>query len=175
MKSVHGGDMIALKTLVFTVVAPGVLIVLIPFLLAYSNVARFPVEADSLRYLGWLLVSLGAAIYFWCAFDFTFLGEGTPAPNAPPKNLVIRGLYKFVRNPMYTGALLILLGESVLFGSVLVLGYAVLRMVLWHRFVVVYEEPRLHARFGASYERYRRSVPRWLPRLNRGQRMIADG
>ena len=167
--------MIAFKTLVFTVVAPGLLLVLIPFLLASSNVGRVSVETDSVRYLGWTLVLAGAATYFWCAFDFTFLGKGTPAPNAPPKNLVSQGLYRFVRNPMYTGALFILLGETLLFGSFLVLGYTVMRLLIWHRFVVLYEEPKLRARFGESYERYCRSVPRWLPRLNRGQSMIAGG
>jgi protein-S-isoprenylcysteine O-methyltransferase Ste14 len=164
--------MIALKTAVFTVIAPGILIVLIPILLGSWHVGRISVERYSVGYLGWIPVFVGASMYVWSAFNFTFLGKGTPAPIAPPKKLVIRGLYRFVRNPMYTGALFILLGETVLFASVLVLGYAILRLLIWHRFVVLYEEPRLLARFGASYERYCSLVPRWLPRLNRG--MIAD-
>jgi protein-S-isoprenylcysteine O-methyltransferase Ste14 len=160
--------MIALKTLAFTVIAPGTLIVLIPYLLALINVGRFTVEGYAVGYLGWAMVAVGVLIYLWCAFNFTFLGRGTPAPIAPPKTLVIRGLYRYMRNPMYVGALLILLGESLLFGSLLVLGYTALRVFLWHRLVVFYEEPRLRARFGESYDRYCRSVPRWLPRLSAG-------
>jgi protein-S-isoprenylcysteine O-methyltransferase Ste14 len=160
--------MIAFKTIAFTVIAPGTLIVLIPYLLSFLNVGRISVENHSVLYLGWILVLVGAAMYFWCAFDFTFLGRGTPAPMAPPKKLVIRGLYRFVRNPMYLGAFLIIVGETLLFGSLLILGYALLRVILWHRFVVFYEEPRLRTRFGESYERYCNSVPRWFPRFSGG-------
>jgi len=160
--------MVALKTLLFTVIAPGILLVLIPFLLAWPNIGKFSIESPLVSQLGWVLVSLGSSIYFWCAFNFTFFGKGTPAPIAPPKTLVIRGLYRFVRNPMYVGAAFILFGETLLFSSFLVFGYAVLRMLVWHRFVVSYEEPRLRARFGESYERYCQSVPRWLPRVSRG-------
>jgi protein-S-isoprenylcysteine O-methyltransferase Ste14 len=160
--------MIALKTIAFTVIAPGTLIVLIPYLLSLLNLGRISVESYSPGFLGWTLVLVGAAMYFWSAFNFTFLGKGTPAPIAPPKTLVIRGLYRFVRNPMYIGAIFILLGETLLFGSILVLAYAALRVLLWHRFVVSYEEPRLRTRFGEAYERYCSSVPRWLPRFSGG-------
>lgn len=87
----------------------------------------------------------------------------TPAPIDPPKVLVARGLYRVVRNPMYVGVVLILLGESVLFASATLLGYALLAWVVVHLFVVFYEEPTLRQKFGTSYENYRKTVPRSIP------------
>jgi protein-S-isoprenylcysteine O-methyltransferase Ste14 len=112
-----------------------------------------------------LLIASGAAFYLWCAWEFAAAGLGTPAPIDPPKVLVARGLYRVVRNPMYVGVLLVLLGESLVFGSWALLRYAVLVWLCFHLFVVLYEEPALRRKFGASYEGYRKRVWRWTPRL----------
>jgi len=107
---------------------------------------------------------VGATILIWCIADFARLGRGTLAPVDPPKALVIRGLYRYVRNPMYVGVVLVLLGESALFRSASLLLYTAVFFLIANLFVIVYEEPNLRARFGESYEHYRRSVARWIPR-----------
>lgn len=110
-------------------------------------------------------IALGAAVYLRCAWDFAVGGQGTPAPIDAPRRLVIRGLYRLVRNPMYLGVLTVLLCEAALFRSLTLLAYAGCFAVAFHLFVLCYEEPTLRAKFGEEYEAYRRAVPRWLPRL----------
>jgi protein-S-isoprenylcysteine O-methyltransferase Ste14 len=107
---------------------------------------------------------LGAAIYFWCAWDFTFAGKGTPAPIYPPKELVATGLYRYVRNPMYAGILTLLLGEALFFASWRLLEYAGFVFLAFHLFVTLYEEPALRQKFGDSYKRYCATVSRWIPK-----------
>lgn len=97
---------------------------------------------------------LGASIYFWCAWDFTFAGRGTPAPIDPPKKLVVRGLYRYVRNPMYVGVFSILLGEALFFESQRLLVYAAVVFFFFYLFVILYEEPILRQKFGESYQKY---------------------
>ena len=113
-------------------------------------------------------IVFGACVYFWCAWDFATHGRGSPAPVAPPKQLVARGLYRHVRNPMYVGVAAILLGEALLFASLALLWYAVAIVFGFNLFVLLYEEPTLRRKFGDAYERYCRAVPRWIPRLRAG-------
>jgi protein-S-isoprenylcysteine O-methyltransferase Ste14 len=152
-----------LKNLVFTVFVPGTVAGFVPFrivsrdpgLLAWSTtrvVIATPVAV------------LGLSIYFWCLWDFAVTGRGTPAPIDPPKHLVVRGLYRYLRNPMYVGVLLVVAAWALLFGSTAVAWYGVAVALLFHLFVVLVEEPLLRRRFGAAYESYRRAVPRWVPR-----------
>lgn len=96
---------------------------------------------------------------------FALKGFGTPAPIAPPERLVVSGLYRFVRNPMYVGVLAAILGQALLLGSVTLLEYAGVVWLGFTAMVVVYEEPTLRRTFGASYERYCANVRRWWPRL----------
>jgi len=155
--------MVLLKTIVFTVLVPGTVSVLVPYwILSSESTApltriRFP------GYFGVLPIVLGTSIYIWCAWDFTFAGHGTPAPIDPPKQLVVRGLYNYIRNPMYVGVFLVILGEALLFQSGALLVYALGAMLLANLFIIFYEEPTLQRKFGESYERYRESVPRWIP------------
>ena len=114
-----------------------------------------------------LCVLLGAMGYLWCGLDFAFAGRGTPAPIDPPKDLVARGLYRFVRNPMYISVLLVLLGESLVLQSADLLRYAGVAGVGFFLFVLLYEEPALRSKFGPSYQRYCEEVPRWIPRMPR--------
>jgi protein-S-isoprenylcysteine O-methyltransferase Ste14 len=156
----------ALGTIIFSILVPGTSTVLIPYLLIASNFELFPIETGPLRFLGLIPILVGITVYLWCAWGFTFLGKGTPAPIAPPKNLVIKGLYRHVRNPMYVGVLLIQFGEALLFESTTLFLYAVLTFVIFHTAIVCYEEPTLRHKFTDSYERYCNSVPRWIPRRN---------
>jgi protein-S-isoprenylcysteine O-methyltransferase Ste14 len=107
------------------------------------------------------LFMAGVAVLLRCVWDFFSAGRGTLAPFDPPRFLVVRGLYRFTRNPMYNGVLAALAGEAWLFRSVALLEYAALMFILFHLVVVVYEEPALGSQFGASYRAYRRAVPRW--------------
>ncbi len=101
----------------------------------------------------------------WYVSTFAFVGRGTPAPFAPPRRLVTRGPYRFVRNPMYIGVRLILVGAAIFYKSLPLLGYAVLFFLATHLFVVWYEEPTLRRTFGHEYEVYSRRVRRWWPRV----------
>ena len=148
-----------IKTLMFTVLVPGTITVVIPYRLLGSG----PKSVSSFGLIGASVIALGLAAYLWCAWDFATAGGGTPAPFEPPNILVLRGLYRIVRNPMYAGVLLILLGESITFASLPILQYGVIVWLFFHLFVVFYEEPTLRQKFGASYGEYCKTVPRWIP------------
>jgi len=155
----------ALKTLIFTVIVPGTVAILVPYRILSSPGASGTLAIVGFRYFGLLVIPVGALIYFWCAWDFTFAGKGTPAPIDPPKELVVRGLYKYVRNPMYVGVLSLIAGQAIWFESIQLLAYAAFAFLLMHAFVMLYEEQALKRKFGESYARYHDSVPRWIPGL----------
>jgi protein-S-isoprenylcysteine O-methyltransferase Ste14 len=148
------------KTLIFTIVVPGTVGVYIPARLRGAS----PRASSALAMAGIAPVALGVAIYLWCAWDFATFGRGTPLPLDAPKQLVARGLYRFVRNPMYVGVLLTILGQALWFYSIATLWYALEVALLFHLFVIFYEEPALRRKFGESYTRYAKAVPRWLPK-----------
>lgn len=106
----------------------------------------------------------GAAIALWCVYVFALVGRGTPAPFVPPRELVIQGPYRIVRNPMYIGAGLALAGVALFYGSLRFLAYTTLLFLAAHLFVVWYEEPTLRRTFGEGYAAYCRRVRRWWPR-----------
>ena len=147
------------KTAIFTILVPGTVAVVVPG--AIGTDASTPTLYSS---IGFLPMALGAAIYLWCVWDFATAGQGTPAPIDAPKRLVLRGLYRYVRNPMYVGVLLILTGESITFRSTRILTYALVVCIFFNMFVILYEESALKRKFGASYEEYLKTVPRWIPR-----------
>ncbi len=153
-----------LKTVIFTIVVPAFVTVGVPYLLLGP---RTYFELGGFRLTGVFPIVLGAACYLRCAWDFAFVGRGTPAPIDPPKVLVVKGLYRFVRNPMYIAVGLVLGGEAIFFESYRLLIYALLAWLACHLFVVSYEEPTLKKNFGAAYEAYRQAVPRWVPRVTR--------
>lgn len=137
---------------------------LIPYWIILSNDARTSSDHPVLRYFGLLPIAIGAAGLLWCIWEFFSEGRGTLAPVDPPRLLVVRGLYRYVRNPMYVAVVMILLGEAILFMSARVLVEAVVFMISAYLFVVFYEEPILRMQFGESYERYLHQVGRWIPR-----------
>ena len=154
-----------IKTLIFTILVPGTVTILIPRWLLASAAGGERYNIGVFRYLGLVPVVVGASIYLWCAWDFMFAGKGTPAPIDPPKELVARGLYRYVRNPMYVGVASVLIGEALLFQSLTLLEYAGAVLLMFHLFVVLYEEPALTRKFGDSYLRFCEKVPRWIPRI----------
>jgi len=117
--------------------------------------------------VGLVLVGFGLFFLLWCVKDFFRSGKGTLAPWDPPRHLVIVGLYRFVRNPMYLAVLTLLLGWSIAAGSGLLLGYAVLLGIGFHLRVLLFEEPFLRRRFGEEWTSYSETVRRWLPRVSK--------
>jgi protein-S-isoprenylcysteine O-methyltransferase Ste14 len=156
-------DMLWLRTLLFTLLVPGTVLGLIPLAFVVSGWGpRFSLGAAHL--LGLILCLPGAGIIVWCFIDFVRRGRGTPAPYDPPRRLVVKGLYRHVRNPQYIGVVLVALGEALFFGSLILLGYAILLAIGYHVFVRFYEEPTLKRTFGEDYVHYTEAVPRWLPK-----------
>jgi protein-S-isoprenylcysteine O-methyltransferase Ste14 len=154
--------MLWLRTLLFTLLVPGTVLGLVPLALVTSGLGpRF--DRGAAHLFGFALILPGVAIIGWCFINFVRRGHGTPAPYDPPRRLVIVGLYRYVRNPQYVGVILVALGEAVLFGSALLLGYAVFLALGYHGFVRWYEEPTLRRTFGEEYLRYCAAVSRWWP------------
>ena len=152
------------KNLLFTVLVPGTVAVYVPLLTVGS---RSP-ASGTLFVIGLALLVVGAAIYAWCVWDFATFGRGTPAPIDAPKKLVVRGLYRYTRNPMYVGVLTVILGWAALFGTLRLLLYAAVVGTCFHLVILLYEERHLRAEFGGQYEAYCEQVSRWLPRPPRG-------
>ena len=151
------------------VVLPGTALVYVPgallWLTADLQGGWAPVGAADPRF--WIGVALavpGLVLAVWTVRLFITIGEGTPAPWAPPRNLVVRGPYRHVRNPMLSAVNLMLVAEALLFGSWYVAGWMAAFVVLNTAYFVRIEEPALEQRFGESYRLYRANVPRWFPR-----------
>ncbi len=123
------------------------------------------IETGLFAYLAFLLWVIGGTILLWSFWNFLVQGRGTPAPVDPPKELVATGFYRYVRNPMYVGILVILIGHFLWFGFWFLLAYTALAFLATHLFVTLYEEPTLKRKFSDSYENYLKNVPRWIPRF----------
>jgi protein-S-isoprenylcysteine O-methyltransferase Ste14 len=152
----------AAGTLLFLAVAPGVVAGLVPWLFTEWRSACSPTW---LRFLGWALVVSGAAVLIEAFSRFVIEGIGTPAPVAPTEKLVVGGLYRYVRNPMYLAVGAVILGQAAVLGRGVLVVYAVVFGVIVWSFVHWHEEPTLRQRFGADYDAYMRAVPGWWPRL----------
>jgi len=144
-----------------------VLIYLPASLMSWSGIAR-PAAMGVQQVAGLVVGSAGAAVALWCIFTFALVGKGTPAPFDPPRRLVVRGPYRFVRNPMYIGAGLALAGAALFYESWPLLGYTGIFLLATHLFVVICEEPALQRTFGQEYEAYCRRVRRWRPSTQTG-------
>ena len=163
--------MMLLRHLASILLLPFLVVVVMPrwLLSSWARVdSRWPagsaLEAGG-RGLGSLLVVAGLALFAWCVVLFARVGRGTLAPWDPTRRLVAVGPYRHVRNPMITGVATVLAGEALLFGSRLLALWLGAFALINHLYFVASEEPGLARRFGASYEEYRRAVPRWIPRL----------
>ena len=152
----------AIGSAVFFVLAPGVVAGAIPWWLTGWEV-RWSWPAP-VRVAGAALVAAGVVVLVQAFGRFVREGLGTPAPVAPTETLVVGGLYRYVRNPMYLAVLATIVGQGLLLGQAVLFGYAVVVWVAFASFVRLYEEPHLSQRFGASYQVYRAAVPAWVPR-----------
>jgi protein-S-isoprenylcysteine O-methyltransferase Ste14 len=155
----------AAGSLAFLLVAPGVVAGLVPWL-----ITRWEVDEElawlPLQVLGGLLIAAGVAVLLHAFARFVVEGLGTPAPVAPTEKLVVGGLYRHVRNPMYVAVASTIVGQALVLGRPVLLAYAALFMATVAAFVHLYEEPTLTRQFGDDYTRYRRAVPAWRPRLS---------
>ena len=154
---------VLIRTLTYASLFIGVVLIYLPArLLAWSGIVR-PAGTSWVQILGAVICTLGACIALACVFAFAFIGKGTPAPFDPPRRLVIRGPYRFVRNPMYIGAALALAGAALYFQSVALFAFVAGFLLVTHLFVVIYEEPTLRRTFGQEYDAYCHRIHRWLP------------
>jgi protein-S-isoprenylcysteine O-methyltransferase Ste14 len=158
----------ALGTVVFFVAAPGATAGLVPWLL--TGWEGSPAGWDTVDLLGVLVGLVGLAMVVACFVRFVREGRGTPAPTAPTEELVVGGLYRYLRNPMYVGVGLAIAGQCLAFRSLSLVVWLALFTVAVTVFVVAYEQPTLRARYGAAYDAYCRRVPAVVPRLRRPSR-----
>jgi len=155
-------------SVVFLVIAPGVVAGLVPWwLTGWHTGSSYPVPV---RAAGAIVITVGAAVLVGAFAQFAVDGLGTPAPVAPTERLVVRGLYRYVRNPMYLAVLAVITGQALLLGRPVLLAYAAAVAATFAAFVHWYEQPTLARRYGAQYETYRRAVPGWWPRLRPAHR-----
>ena len=153
----------AAGSVVFLVIAPGVVAGLVPWwLTGWQPGAGWPVPV---RITGTVLIAAGAVALLAAFAQFAVQGRGTPAPPAPTEQLVVRGLYRYVRNPMYLAVLAVITGQALLLSRPVLLGYAAAVAAAFITFVYGYEQPTLARRYGAQYQAYRKAVPGWWPRL----------
>ena len=155
----------AVGSAVFLVVGPGIVVGLIPWLLTGWQVREPAPYWAPLRVLGVILLVAGLIVLVQAFVRFVVEGFGTPVPVAAPDRLVVGGLYRYVRNPMYVAILAAIVGQALLLGRLGLLLYTAAVWTISAAFVRWYEEPTLTGRFGAEYEAYRRAVPAWWPRL----------
>jgi protein-S-isoprenylcysteine O-methyltransferase Ste14 len=151
---------LTVRNLLFTIVVPGLGGAWVPWwILTRHGRTATPAAWEAAG-----VIAAGTALYVWCVWNFAAVGRGTPGPWDAPSRVVAAGPYRWVRNPIYIAALLIVLGEAWLFMSLPLLAYAGIMAVFFHLFVTGYEERALCRRFGNTYAEYRRMVPRWIPR-----------
>jgi len=154
-----------LGSAVFLVIAPGSLAGLVPWWITRGQLYEPFSGYGPIRVLGALCIAAGLPVLLDSFARFALQGLGTPAPVAPPRRLVVRGFFRYVRNPMYVAVTSLIVGQGLLFGSWRLFVAAAVFWLCCHLFVLVYEEPTLRRSFGREYEAYCASVGRWLPRL----------
>ena len=155
----------AASSALFFVLAPGVVAGLIPWWLSGWRVRDPLAYSAPLRIVGVILIAAGVAALTSAFVRFVVEGSGTPAPVAPTQRLVVGGLYRYVRNPMYLAIASVIVGQAFVLGQPILLAYAAALLLVQAAFVRWYEEPTLRRRYGEQYDAYRRAVPGWWPRL----------
>lgn len=151
------------RNLLFTILQPGIVAGLIPYWILDENVrAPFMQSLKFYHYLSIIAFGIGFIILLTCIMSFAVQGRGTLSPADPTKKLVISGLYKFSRNPMYVGVTLMLIGESIFFQSNTLSIYTLCIFSAFNIFIIFFEEPRLARDFGYEYSKYREKVRRWV-------------
>ena len=155
---------LALRSLLWTILLPGVFAGYMPWRFFGLGRVQFDLTSPT-QLLGLVCIGLGVALLAACIFEFARSGRGTLSPVDPPRYLVVRGLYRYVRNPMYLSVTVIILGEALVTHSVALTGYWAVWFGCANLFVIVYEEPALRQRFGESYDEYTQRIGRWIPRF----------
>lgn len=151
------------RAIISFLILPGV----IGFLIPVSFVCFTGI--DDLQWAGVPVVLLGVVLLLWCVRDFYVSGKGTLAPWDPPRKMVMVGLYRYIRNPMYASVLILVLGWGILFQSVVLWVYTGILFLSFHIRILIYEEPWLHETFGEEWQSYRRRVPRWIPFISKSR------
>jgi protein-S-isoprenylcysteine O-methyltransferase Ste14 len=155
----------AVGSAIFLVIAPGFVAGFVPWWISGWRLETPFFGMPLFRYAGGLLIALGIIGLLDSFVRFAVQGVGTPAPVFPTRHLVVTGLYRHVRNPMYVAVVSTILGQGLILGNVTLLEYGGLVWLLFHLFVLVYEEPTLMANFGSEYKLFCDEVPRWIPRF----------
>jgi protein-S-isoprenylcysteine O-methyltransferase Ste14 len=153
-----------LGSVLFLVLAPGTVAGLVPWWISRWRFESHPPWWPPLQLIGAAFLAIGALVLLDSFARFAIKGLGTPAPVFPTRHLVITGLYRYVRNPMYIAVVALIVGQGLIFANIRLLEYGALVWLAAHLFVVSYEEPALRASYGTEYELYCRDVSRWLPR-----------
>lgn len=152
-----------LRNLFFTALQPGMVTGLFPYLiLKRESPILFDGQFGILQYFGILFFLMGTTVLFDSIIRFAIQGQGTLSPADPTKKLVISGLYKYSRNPMYWGVMMMLVGESMFFRSSSLWMYSAFIFIAFYLFILLIEEPRLRKDFGEEYDAYRKKVRRWM-------------
>ncbi len=151
---------------IFLILVPGTVAFVVPWIFSGWQLGAPLLGFFGFRLLGALSFLAGLPVLLDACTEFALRGLGTPAPLAPPQRLVVTGFYRYMRNPMYTAVVALILGQGLFFGSIAVLEYAFFLWIGFCFFVLLYEEPTLHRKFGAEYEEYCAHVPRWIPRVH---------
>ena len=160
-----------LGTIVFTVFVPGSVVGLGPYLISRWELRPPLFGLEPTRWIGLTMLVVALPAFADFLARFVREGHGTPAPIAPPRRLVVGGVYRYVRNPAYVAVVAMLVGQGLFFGNLGVLEYAFAVAIGFHLFVVIFEEPTLRRTFGREYEDYCRSVPRWIPHVRPADRL----
>ena len=158
---------------VFLVIAPGFVAGLVPWWISHWHIQAPLFGFPPLRFAGGALIALGVIGLLDSFVRFAVQGVGTPAPVFPTRHLVVSGLYRYVRNPMYVAVVSAIFGQGLLLENAMLLEYGGLVWLLFHLFVLLYEEPTLRASFGAEYKVFSTEVPRWIPRLTPWRNRVA--
>jgi protein-S-isoprenylcysteine O-methyltransferase Ste14 len=153
-----------LRSLLWTILFPGFFAVYLPWAVFGLDRAWLDLSGP-VPIVGHVLIALGAALLIACIVDFAIIGRGTLSPLDPPQHLVVRGLYRYVRNPMYVGVMTMVTGELLVTLSVPLTIYLLVWFACANLFVIGYEEPTLRRQFSAEYDGYCRQVGRWIPRF----------
>ncbi len=162
-----------LGSAMFLVIAPGIVAGYVPWRICRWHVAAPLLGISPFRLVGVLFIVAGIPVLLDSFARFALQGLGTPAPIFPTRHLVVSGLFRYVRNPMYVAMLALILGQGLLFGSIGVLEYSVAVWVGFYLFVLIYEEPTLRKSFGLEYQEFCANVPRWIPHLRPGRGPVA--
>jgi protein-S-isoprenylcysteine O-methyltransferase Ste14 len=154
-----------LGSVIFLLIAPVTVVGWIPYWIGRWQMQLDFGDFTILRVVGVVLILAGVPVLLDSFARFAIQGLGTPAPVFPTRKLVVQGLYRYVRNPMYVALLLVVTGQALLFGNLHLLEYGAIVWLFTHLFVVLYEEPKLRATFDDEYKTFCAHVPRWIPRL----------